>query len=478
MRTKCNRMDLIKNLNLWGNDLEDISVLQYMPNLEVLSLSVNAVTSLSDLRYCSKLSELYLRKNDIRDLAEVHNLRHLRQMRVLWLSDNPVATLPHYRQYVLHHVPGLTKLDSLDVTDEERRQAVEANLDGVQTSCGADLARPETPNAEIRGEMPEFSPPDRQRRSVDPESEVPLHDHSGRLAQPRGGQRRSQPQSPELPVDGLNRSNSGGISEENALLEQRLVDEDRAQRGGAQVRGKRPEPADMMFDGRSSLDGGSRQHGGIESSGEWGPSPTHAADRRPFRTHSQQIPNEVMVMDAPFPSRTHSQQISNEVIEGHSPALVRGEYSRGDFRDAPATRNSQARPVPTSPAAASPQYQQQQRRSVGAGSPVNGGVVAEREQAWSNDFAQERAYARSDPRAGLGPLNPAFAAGGSASRTPAPNESPSSQSWSEEGGASPAQPLSATDNILCAVLALIKELDSQGLELVRRAVEQRQEDGL
>jgi hypothetical protein len=30
------------------------------------------------------------------------------------------------------------------------------------------------------------------------------------------------------------------------------------------------------------------------------------------------------------------------------------------------------------------------------------------------------------------------------------------------------------DNILCAVLALIKELDRQGLELVRRAIEQRQ----
>jgi len=28
MRTKCNRMDLIKNLNLWGNDLQDISAQQ------------------------------------------------------------------------------------------------------------------------------------------------------------------------------------------------------------------------------------------------------------------------------------------------------------------------------------------------------------------------------------------------------------------------------------------------------------------
>jgi len=133
MRTKCNRMDLIKNLNLWGNDLQDISVVQSMPNLEVLSLSVNHVATLADLQHCPKLSELYLRKNDIVDLSEILYLRHLRRMKVLWLADNPCADLPYYRQYILHHLPSLTKIDEEDVTEEERRDASMIDFGGVET---------------------------------------------------------------------------------------------------------------------------------------------------------------------------------------------------------------------------------------------------------------------------------------------------------------------------------------------------------
>ncbi len=41
MKTKTNRIDSIKNLNLWGNDLDDIAIVRQMSSLEVLSLSVN-----------------------------------------------------------------------------------------------------------------------------------------------------------------------------------------------------------------------------------------------------------------------------------------------------------------------------------------------------------------------------------------------------------------------------------------------------
>ncbi|CAJ1351016.1 unnamed protein product [Effrenium voratum] len=136
MRTKCNRMDLIKNLNLWGNDLQDISVIQCMPNLEVLSLSVNQVSTLVDLQHCPRLSELYLRKNEIVDLSEILYLRRLRRMKVLWLADNPCADLPYYRQYILHHLPGLTKIDAEDVTEEERREAQMLDFAGLETNGG------------------------------------------------------------------------------------------------------------------------------------------------------------------------------------------------------------------------------------------------------------------------------------------------------------------------------------------------------
>ena len=49
MKTKNNRLDTLKSLNLWGNDLEDISIIQQMQSLEVLSLAVNKVNTLRDV---------------------------------------------------------------------------------------------------------------------------------------------------------------------------------------------------------------------------------------------------------------------------------------------------------------------------------------------------------------------------------------------------------------------------------------------
>ena len=48
--TKCktDKLQSIKNLNLWGNDLEDISIIKDMPNIEICSLSLNKISSLRD----------------------------------------------------------------------------------------------------------------------------------------------------------------------------------------------------------------------------------------------------------------------------------------------------------------------------------------------------------------------------------------------------------------------------------------------
>lgn len=54
-KTKSDNLNNIKNLNLWGNDLEDLSIIERMPNLEVISLSVNKINSLKDFSKCSKL---------------------------------------------------------------------------------------------------------------------------------------------------------------------------------------------------------------------------------------------------------------------------------------------------------------------------------------------------------------------------------------------------------------------------------------
>ena len=56
---------LIKVMNLWGNNLGDVSLLLEMTNLEVLNLTKNLITSLRNFKNCTQLTELYLRGNYI-----------------------------------------------------------------------------------------------------------------------------------------------------------------------------------------------------------------------------------------------------------------------------------------------------------------------------------------------------------------------------------------------------------------------------
>ena len=120
-KCKNDRLTSIKNLNLWGNKLEDISTLADVPNMEICSLSLNNITSLKVFQHTKKLKELYLRKNLISDLRELKYLVPLPNLKVLWLWDNPICKHPLYRQYCIKLLPNLVKLDSTAVTSEERQ---------------------------------------------------------------------------------------------------------------------------------------------------------------------------------------------------------------------------------------------------------------------------------------------------------------------------------------------------------------------
>ena len=122
-KCKTDKLAAIKNLNLWGNKLEDISALGEVPNLEICSLSLNNISQLRVFQSTTKLKELYLRKNLISDLRELKHLKNLPNLQVLWLWDNPICQHPLYRQYCIKLLPNLLKLDSANVSNEERQQA-------------------------------------------------------------------------------------------------------------------------------------------------------------------------------------------------------------------------------------------------------------------------------------------------------------------------------------------------------------------
>jgi cilla- and flagella-associated protein len=76
-----------------------------MTSLEVLSVSVNSITTLKDIGECPNLKELYIRRNSVESLDEIDYLAPLKNLKIMWLAENPVATRSGYRQYVLKKLP-------------------------------------------------------------------------------------------------------------------------------------------------------------------------------------------------------------------------------------------------------------------------------------------------------------------------------------------------------------------------------------
>ncbi|NWS70310.1 CU002 protein, partial [Crotophaga sulcirostris] len=111
-----------------------ISICRDLPNIEVITFSVNGISDLEPLNQCQNLSELYLRKNNITSLNELFYLKNLPRLRVLWLSENPCCgSDPHrYRMTVLRNLPSLQKLDNQAVTEEELSQAL---VDGEEITA-------------------------------------------------------------------------------------------------------------------------------------------------------------------------------------------------------------------------------------------------------------------------------------------------------------------------------------------------------
>jgi Leucine-rich repeat (LRR) protein len=123
MKTKVNQMDKIQRLNLWGMDIDDISIVQQMDDLIVLSLAVNKINTLRDIKGCYKLQELYLRKNIISDLNEIKHLANLGQLKILSLVENPICSSPLYRPFIISQCAQLEKLDDEYVTSTEKEKA-------------------------------------------------------------------------------------------------------------------------------------------------------------------------------------------------------------------------------------------------------------------------------------------------------------------------------------------------------------------
>ena len=114
-RLKNSKLNEIKALNLWGKELEDISILSQLPNLEIVSLRKNKISNIEVFKNHKNLRELYLKENLINDIKQIEQLKDLKQFEILSLEENPITSIPDYRNKILEILPQLKKLDDKTV---------------------------------------------------------------------------------------------------------------------------------------------------------------------------------------------------------------------------------------------------------------------------------------------------------------------------------------------------------------------------
>ena len=98
----------LRELNLSGNDIRDISPLRDLANLTILNLSGNDIRNLSPLGGLTNLKWLYLDDNQISNLSPLGGLTNLT---ILYLSGNAISNIEPLR--------GLTSLGLLDLSFNE-----------------------------------------------------------------------------------------------------------------------------------------------------------------------------------------------------------------------------------------------------------------------------------------------------------------------------------------------------------------------
>ena len=116
-------LDTITQLNMWGQYLQNISIIREMVSLTSVTFSKNQIKSLKDFQYLSKLKQLSLKDNLINDFGELKYLTSCTQLRELWLEQNPISSKPGYRYIVIRYLPFLSKLDNIEVSEEDREGA-------------------------------------------------------------------------------------------------------------------------------------------------------------------------------------------------------------------------------------------------------------------------------------------------------------------------------------------------------------------
>ncbi|NXV12281.1 CNTRL protein, partial [Cepphus grylle] len=132
---KLDKLMKLRELNLSCNKISKIEGIEHMQNLQKLNLAANEIEHIP-VWVGKKLRSLHilnLKQNKVSSLHDIAKLKPLQDLTSLFLADNPVVSLPHYRLYTIFHLRALENLDGQPVTNHDRQEALERfNLEEIE----------------------------------------------------------------------------------------------------------------------------------------------------------------------------------------------------------------------------------------------------------------------------------------------------------------------------------------------------------
>ena len=105
----------IRFINIWGNQINDISILSSFPSLEKINLNSNQIEDISAFKNLTNIRELSLKDNKIQDFSQIENLKSNKKLEKLNLINNPICNSQNYVKKVLDILPQLKELDNINI---------------------------------------------------------------------------------------------------------------------------------------------------------------------------------------------------------------------------------------------------------------------------------------------------------------------------------------------------------------------------
>jgi len=112
----------LQYLDLNNNKLRHIekSNIGLLPNLRVLILDNNFIKNANPFKKISSLNYLSFENNKLTEMANIEKLADLEFLKEVCFINNPFIKMYCYRLQIIKRMPGLIKIDNIEVSNEER----------------------------------------------------------------------------------------------------------------------------------------------------------------------------------------------------------------------------------------------------------------------------------------------------------------------------------------------------------------------